>query len=140
MNGYEAGRKLAQSLGVSSVEYRQSDAFDAAAIGAISPRPNLAIVSGLYELFPANEPIRRSLAGLASAVAPGGYLIYTNQPWHPQQEMIARTLPNRDGQPWVMRCRTQAEMDQLVSAAGFRKLDTLIDDAGIFSVSLAIRT
>ena len=27
----------------------------------------------------------------------GGYLIYTTQPWHPQVEMIARTLINRDG-------------------------------------------
>jgi hypothetical protein len=73
------------------------------------------------------------------AVEPGGYLIYTNQPWHPQQEMIARVLPNRDGEPWIMRCRTQAEMDQLASNAGFRKIDMLIDDEGIFSVSLAVR-
>jgi hypothetical protein len=72
-------------------------------------------------------------------VEPGGFLIYTNQPWHPQQEMIARCLPNRDGQPWIMRCRTQAEMDQLVAAAGFEKVDQLIDEAGIFSVSLAVR-
>jgi hypothetical protein len=48
-------------------------------------------------------------------------------------------LPNRDGDPWVMRCRSQAEMDQLVVEAGFRKLDMLIDDAGIFSVSLAVK-
>ena len=31
-----------------------------------------------------------SLQGLAAAVADGGYLVYTNQPWHPQQEFIAR--------------------------------------------------
>jgi hypothetical protein len=53
--------------------------------------------------------------------------------------MIARVLPNRDGEPWVMRCRTQAEMDQLVAAAGFEKLRMLIDDDGIFSVSLAAK-
>ena len=45
--------------------------------------------------------------------------MYTNQPWHPQIEMIARVLPNRDGQPWVMRRRTQAEMDALVACGGF---------------------
>ena len=32
----------------------QSNAFDREAIAAIEPRPNIAIVSGLYELFPAN--------------------------------------------------------------------------------------
>ena len=137
--GLEAGRILAAKMGVTSVEYRESDAFDAAAIAAIEPRPNLAIVSGLYELFPENAPVRESLRGLSEAVAAGGYLIYTNQPWHPQQEMIARVLPNRDGDPWVMRCRTQAEMDQLVEAAGFDKVRTLIDNDGIFSVSIAQR-
>ena len=137
--GLSAGRKLADSMGIKSVVYRQSDAFSAEAIAAINPRPTIAIVSGLYELFPANAPVRESLRGLAEAVEPGGLLLYTNQPWHPQQEMIARVLPNRDGEPWVMRCRTQAEIDQLVAAAGFEKVRMLIDDDGIFSVSMAVR-
>jgi hypothetical protein len=38
-----------------------------------------------------------------------------------------------------MRRRTQAEMDQLVADAGFRKLEQRIDQWGIFTVSLAIR-
>jgi hypothetical protein len=39
-----------------------------------------------------------------------------------------------------MRRRTQAEMDQLVETAGFRKVEQLGDDWGIFTVSLAQRT
>lgn len=136
--GLAAGRELAQQKGIDTVDYRQSDAFDADAIAGHEPRPNIAIVSGLYELFPENDRVLESLRGLARAVEPGGLLIYTNQPWHPQQEMIARVLPNRDGDPWIMRCRTQAEMDQLVESVGFRKVDMLIDDDGIFSVSLAV--
>ena len=62
----------------------------------MNPRPNIAIVSGLYELFPDNARVLASLAGLSRALADGGYLIYTNQPWHPQLEMIARVLINRD--------------------------------------------
>jgi len=38
-----------------------------------------------------------------------------------------------------MRRRTQAELDQLVEAAGFRKIDQLTNDWGIFTVSLARR-
>ena len=38
-----------------------------------------------------------------------------------------------------MRCRSQAEMDQLVMQAGFKKLDMRIDRFGIFTVSLAIK-
>jgi len=39
-----------------------------------------------------------------------------------------------------MRRRTQAEMDQLVEEAGFRKIAQRVDEWGIFTVSLAIRT
>ncbi|HUY87285.1 MAG TPA: class I SAM-dependent methyltransferase family protein [Pirellulales bacterium] len=105
----------------------------------MSPKPTIAVVSGLYELFPMNDPIRRSLAGLADAIEPGGLLIYTNQPWHPQVEFIARVLTNREGRPWIMRRRTQAEMDELVREAGFEKLRQEIDRWGIFTVSMARR-
>ena len=121
------------------MQVSQGDAFDRHSLAAASPRPTIAIVSGLYELFPGNDPVRNSLLGLAEAVEPGGYLIYTNQPWHPQVEFIARVLTNREGKPWVMRRRTQAEMDELVAAAGFKKLSQEIDRWGMFSVSLAKR-
>jgi alpha-beta hydrolase superfamily lysophospholipase len=134
-----AGRQLSDSMGVPGVSFACGDAFDASSIAATNPRPNVAIVSGLYELFPDNTRVMTSLSGLAEAVEPGGYLIYTNQPWHPQLEFIARTLTNREGQPWIMRRRTQAEMDELVRAAGFRKISMEIDRWGIFTVSLAER-
>src|SRR3546814_3136440 len=70
-----------------------------------------------------------------------GFLVYTGQPWHPQLELIARALTShRAGQAWVMRRRTQAEMDQLVEAAGFRKITLRVDEWSIFSVSLAQRS
>lgn len=120
--------------------FEKGDAFDREALASVSPRPTLAVVSGLYELFPENACVLESLAGLAAAIELGGYLIYTGQPWHPQLELIARTLSShRDGKPWVMRRRTQAELDQLVEAAGFRKVEQLTDDWGIFTVSLAER-
>ena len=98
------------------------------------------MVSGLYELFPDNDAVRQSLGGLADAIPPRGFLIYTGQPWHPQLEFIARTLTShREHKPWIMRRRTQAELDQLVEAAGFQKIDQLTDDWGIFTVSLARR-
>jgi alpha-beta hydrolase superfamily lysophospholipase len=135
----QAAHALCERLGLKNVTIAQGDAFDRASLAAITPRPTIAIVSGLYELFPQNEPIQRSLDGLAAAVEPGGYLIYTNQPWHPQVEFIARVLRNREGQPWIMRRRTQAEMDELVRRAGFDKLSQEIDAWGIFTVSVARR-
>jgi hypothetical protein len=79
------------------------------------------------------------LAGLAEAIEPGGFLVYTGQPFHPQLELIARTLPNRERRAWIMRRRAQAELDQLVEEGGFQKIEEWIDDGGIFSVSIARR-
>ena len=135
------GSALIEQKGLGDIaRFVKGDAFDRADLAALDPKPTLAVVSGLYELFGSNQMIGDSLAGLAAAVEEGGYLVYTGQPWHPQLELIARALTShRQGQAWVMRRRSQAEMDQLVEAAGFRKLEQRIDEWGIFSVSLAQR-
>ncbi|BBR55873.1 bifunctional alpha/beta hydrolase/class I SAM-dependent methyltransferase [Pseudomonas putida] len=137
----QQGSALIAEKGLTEVaRFVQGDAFDRQSLASLDPHPTLAVVSGLYELFASNDLVGSSLAGLADAVQPGGYLVYTGQPWHPQLEMIARALTShRDGQAWVMRRRSQAEMDQLVEAAGFRKVAQRIDEWGIFSVSLAQR-
>lgn len=134
-----AGTKLIMTRGLEdTVSFEKGDAFDRDSLAAIHPEPTLGVVSGLYELFPDNELIIRSLDGLAAAASDCGYLIYTGQPWHPQLEFIGRALTShREGMSWVMRRRTQAELDQLVAAAGFTKLDQRIDEWGIFTVSLA---
>jgi hypothetical protein len=137
-----AGSALIGQLGLEKVaRFVKGDAFDENDLANLTPKPTLAIVSGLYELFPDNAMIAASLRGLARAVASGGYLVYTGQPWHPQLELIARTLTSHRGhQAWVMRRRTQAEMDALVRRAGFEKLEQWTDEWGIFTVSLAHRT
>ena len=122
------------------VRFEKGDAFSREELSQLSPKPNLAVVSGLYELFGDNQLLRQSLLGLADVIPHGGYLIYTNQPWHPQLEFIARALTShRQGQPWIMRRRTQLEMDQLVEEAGFSKVTMLVDQWGIFTVSVAQR-
>ncbi|MEH6415796.1 bifunctional alpha/beta hydrolase/class I SAM-dependent methyltransferase [Pseudomonas sp. CGJS7] len=137
----DKGRALIEALGAGAVaRFDQGDAFDRNALAGLDPKPTLAVVSGLYELFPDNDLVRRSLEGLAAAVPPGGFLVYTGQPWHPQLEFIARALTShRGGEAWVMRRRSQQEMDDLVRAAGFAKVDQRIDAWGIFTVSLAQR-
>lgn len=134
-----SGSKLIQSRGLEDIAtFQLGDAFDEALLANIEPKVNLAVVSGLYELFSDNDLLRQSLSGLAQAIEIGGYLIYTGQIWHPQQEFIARALTShRKGKAWVMRLRSQAEMDALVEQAGFEKVDQCIDQFGIFTVSVA---
>ncbi len=124
----------------SLVRFEEGDAFDRADLAATTPAPTVAVVSGLYELFGDNERVAASLGGLADAMPAGACLVYTCQPWHPQLELIVRALTShRGGRAWVMRRRSQLEMDQLVGAAGFRKVDQRIDGWGIFTVALAVR-
>jgi hypothetical protein len=134
------GSALIEQKGLGDIaRFVKGDAFDREDLAALEPK-TLAVVSGLYELFASNAMVSDSLAGLAAAVEAGGYLVYTGQPWHPQLEFIARALTShREGQAWVMRRRSQVEMDQLVERAGFRKVTQRVDEWGIFTVSLAQR-
>ena len=136
---YDGKRSLYSLEG--NARFEEGDAFDTESVAGAQPGTTIGIVSGLYELFPSNDLIRASLRGMARAVEAGGYLIYTGQPWHPQLEMIARALTShRQGEAWVMRRRTQAEIDQLVREAGFEKVGQRIDEWGIFTASIARRT
>ena len=136
----DAARHLADELNLDgAVVSRRGDAFHRESLAKTNPRATIGIVSGLYELFPSNDAVLNSLRGLADAIEPGGYLIYTNQPWHPQLEFIAHVLRNHEGERWIMRRRTTAEIDELVRAAGFEKIDMEIDQWGMFTVSVAKR-
>jgi alpha-beta hydrolase superfamily lysophospholipase/SAM-dependent methyltransferase len=135
-----AARALADKSNLDGTVFaRREDAFDRDSLAGIQPRATIGIVSGLYELFSSNDLVLNSLRGLAEAIDPGGYLVYTNQPWHPQLEFIAHVLRNREGERWIMRRRTTAEMDELVRTAGFEKIDMEIDQWGMFTVSVARR-
>lgn len=119
-------------------QFINADAFDKESIASTSPKVTLWLVSWLYELFPENKGIEESLSWIYEALEVWGYLIYTNQPWHPQVELIARTLiSHMDGKPWIMRRRTQLEMDTLVKNAWFKKVEQYIDTWWIFTVCIA---
>ncbi len=137
--GLEIGREKAKQYHLENTEFIRRNAFEAEDISSIGKQADIAIASGLYELFPSNALVKQSLAILSQRVKEGGYLIYTNQPWHPQLEFISEVLTNRDGDKWVMRCRSQEEMDQLVKEAGFEKLSMKSDPNGIFTVSIATK-
>lgn len=131
------GKTIAQEFNANNASFTSLDAFDNSFTESIQARPNLIIVSGLLELYENNALAHQFLHTLYDLLDEGGYLVYTGQPWHPQIELIGRLLNNRQGQRWVMRRRVQAELDQLVESAGFNKIQTSTDEAGIFTVSCA---
>jgi alpha-beta hydrolase superfamily lysophospholipase/ubiquinone/menaquinone biosynthesis C-methylase UbiE len=133
----EQGKAIASQFGLKNVTLKVADAFSPASYDANEFRPNILVVSGLFELFPDNDLITKAIAGATGILEDGGMIVYTGQPWHPQLEMIAHTLPNRDGVQWIMRRRTQEELDQLFHTYGAEKCDMWIDRWGIFTVSVA---
>jgi alpha-beta hydrolase superfamily lysophospholipase/SAM-dependent methyltransferase len=131
-------RREATARGLTNVRFLERDALQAEPIAGVAPY-DIVVVSGLYELVPSNAPVMRSLEGIARMVKPGGYLIYTNQPWHPQLAFIANVLTKANGERWVMRPRPQWEMDALVRGAGFERMAMDLDRQGIFTVAVAQR-
>jgi hypothetical protein len=134
--GLNLGRRLCSQLGVSGIKYEKADAFSPEILKSANPTPNVIIVSGLYELFTNDEIIKKSMANIATALKSGDYFIFTNQPYHPQLELIARTLPNRLKEYWVMRLRSDNEVKSWAQKAGFTHIKTLLDTYSIFSVHL----
>src|SRR6185503_5383524 len=80
--GLEDGRKKAAQLGITRIKYERADAFSLPDLQKAAPRPNVIVVSGLYELFTDNETIRRSMRHIARVLQPGEHFIVTNQPFH----------------------------------------------------------
>ena len=60
----EAGRVLIAAMGLCpNVTFKKGEAFDDAGLAALHPRPIIAVVSSLYELFPDNDQVCESLRG-----------------------------------------------------------------------------
>jgi len=133
----QEGMQLAKERGLQNISYSQSDAFDPKSYSKESYRPNIVIISGVFELFDDNRLIQHAIDGVTSIMDQKSYLIYTGQPWHPQLEQIANVLGNHRNKKWIMRRRAQYELDHIFKASGFAKEGMRIDNWGIFTVSSA---
>ncbi|WP_373032831.1 bifunctional alpha/beta hydrolase/class I SAM-dependent methyltransferase [Sulfurovum sp.] len=134
----QEGRQLAQDRGLTNISYMQCDAFDSNNYDKSTYSPNIIIISGIFELFSDNALIANAIEGVCSIIEENGFLIYTGQPWHPQLEQIANVLGNHQNEKWVMRRRSQYELDKIFKNSGFVKDTMDIDDWGIFTVSSAM--
>ncbi len=67
----EAGRMAAKKMELANVTFEQGDAFDGKLEACLPNKPNIGIVSGLYELFPENAPIKESLKGSVGPLPQG---------------------------------------------------------------------
>jgi SAM-dependent methyltransferase len=129
----QKAQELALHLGVSAT-IEQADAFNDDDLNRVLPPPNLIVVSGLHEILPDNELIRQHFQQLYRLLEPGGTLIFTIQPYHPQLEFIARVLNSHTGKPWVMRLRPLELTEAWATDAGFQDFQVQMDNFNIFGV------
>jgi SAM-dependent methyltransferase len=134
--GVAQGAEQARLNGLKAIRYEQGDAFNPAPTEAgLGGAPNIIVVSGLYELLLDDALIQKSLVTLYQMLAPGGAIYFTTQTRHPQLEFIANVLPNRDGLPWVMKCRSVAQLEAWTRQAGFGQVQSQLEEVGLFSVT-----
>jgi hypothetical protein len=136
-SGLERGRVLARSFGLTSVRYEPGDAFSDESIRQIEPKPNVIVVSGLYELFLDHAMILSSLRALRDTAAQGATILVTTQVSHPQLDLIANVLPNREGVPWIMECRPLTLTEHWLREAGFDVVGSETEPLELFGVTEA---
>lgn len=135
LSNIAVGEKIIHRKGLQGIRFTNYDCFDPATYTKLEFEPNIVIISGIFELFGDNEMASRAVQGATSICEANSHLVYTGQPWHPQLKMIAYVLNSHQKKDWVMRRRSQKELDRLMAYNGVVKERMLIDDFGIFTVS-----
>lgn len=131
----EIGEKVIKEKKFQNIRFTNFDCFDPATYQKLNFEPNITIVSGILELFGDNEMASKAIQGIISVSEKDSFIVYTGQPWHPQLKMIAYVLNNHQNKDWIMRRRSQKELDRIMAYNTIHKEHMLIDDFGIFTVS-----
>uniref|UniRef100_UPI003C783B7B class I SAM-dependent methyltransferase family protein n=1 Tax=Capnocytophaga granulosa TaxID=45242 RepID=UPI003C783B7B len=132
----QKGEQIIKERGYQHIRFTNYNCFEADTYRKLDYAPNITIISGIFELFGDNALAAEAIKGVVS-ISDNGYIVYTGQPWHPQLKTIAFVLKSHQEKDWVMRRRSQRELDGLFALQGVKKESMLIDDFGIFTVSLA---
>ena len=135
----EVGEKVIKKNNWENISFVNYDCFDRETYKKINYTPNIVIISGVFELFEDNNMLENTISGVAEFLDKNGAVIYTGQPWHPQLKQIALVLNSHKGhgKSWLMRRRSEKELDSLFENYNLKKEKMLIDNDGIFTVSLA---
>ena len=135
----EVGEEVIKKNNWENISFVNYDCFDKETYKKINYTPNIVIISGVFELFEDNNMLENTISGVAEILDKNGAVIYTGQPWHPQLKQIALVLNSHKGhgKSWLMRRRSEKELDSLFENYNLKKEKMLIDNDGIFTVSLA---
>lgn len=139
MENIALGEQIIRNNNWEDIVFTNYDCFLLETYDKIKFDPDIVIISGIFELFSDNKLLDNTIKGVSKILKENGCIIYTGQPYHPQHHQIAYVLNSYNGEDWIMRIRSQQELDNLFFSNGFSKKETLMDDNGIFTVSLVER-
>ncbi len=126
----------AEACGLKHIRFKQADAFDAE---NYQEKWDIIVASGFWEIIEDDRLVKLCLFNAARCLEPGGRLIFTIQPDHPQLELIARTLTSHTGRPWVMRLRSLSLFQRWMNEAGLGYVSHRLEKHGIFGVVETIK-
>lgn len=127
----EKAKHNADANGLQSIRFRQADAFDTSNYG---DRWDIVVASGFWEIIDDDALVSDCIKNIAQSLDPGGSLVFTIQPYHPQLEMAARALTSNTGRPWIMRIRSLDLYKQWLSEAGLEYVSHEMEKHQIFGV------
>ena len=139
MENIQMGEKIIKSKQWKNIRFINFDCFNMDNYKKMEFTPDIVIISGIFELFGNNKMLDQTIKGISQILSSEGSIIYTGQPEHPQLKQIAFVLNNHRSSDWIMRIRSQQELDNIFLHNGYDKRDVLVDDEGIFTVSLVQR-
>lgn len=128
----EAARANAARLGVEAT-IEAGDAFSDTDLAGLKD-VDIAVVSGLHEIIDDDTLVARHFRQIRDILRPGGRLLLTIQPDHPQLEFIARVLKSHTGKLWAMRQRPVSLTRRWLEQAGFAIEDIEMEPIGIFGL------
>jgi hypothetical protein len=135
----EQASAAARALGVEDrVSTRRASAFDAAALAALRPRPDVVCEMGLYGIYHDDALIERHFLDLAGTIAPA-QIVCNVQVANPEIEYIARVWRNAAGGRCVWRLRPEQQITGYARAAGYEPAAVTADRHGIYRVMRFVR-
>jgi SAM-dependent methyltransferase len=133
----EQGKRNAEEIGISGIQFYTGDALDAESLTQIEPKANIAVSSGFYDWINGDEVVQKSMALLYDILPSGGCFLFTNQARHVNQEFVQGVFKNLYGQPLRMKMRLAVQMNRWAENIGYVIIKTTGDANFNYSVTLA---
>jgi predicted O-methyltransferase YrrM len=130
------GRRLAAEKGLSArVTFIQGDATSLT-LDMLGKQPDIVLVAGWYELLPEDAMVCRSLMNIRALLSTHGLLLFTNQVWHPQLDLVPPKSTNkRTKLTFTHIARPVARMERWAREAGFRVVKSSRESLGHYSIT-----